>query len=241
MVLDKKCRDPNPKACKAAFALIHVTQTASVYLENVWGYVADRGLDDASSKPLNIAAGRGLLLESTSPSWLIGTSFQRCTLYQYNLNRASDVYIGLQQAESPYWQGNGTQQRAPAPWVANSSYGDPSFGLCTSHRYSNDNDRCYRAYGQRLVDSNNVVIHGSALWASYNAMNNNKWHGPNCDETSGVCQMNMVFISGALNISWYSISTKSTRNMMYDAGLDSGLNRRRQSGRRRSKEVGEGR
>ncbi|KAK3948216.1 hypothetical protein QBC32DRAFT_318027 [Pseudoneurospora amorphoporcata] len=65
------------------------------------------------------------------PIWLIGTSFQRCTLYRYNPNRASDVYIGL----------------------------------CASHRYSNDDDRWYCAYGQRLVDSKNLVIHGSALWA----------------------------------------------------------------------------
>ncbi|KAK1776911.1 hypothetical protein QBC45DRAFT_418270 [Copromyces sp. CBS 386.78] len=53
-------------------------------------------------------------------------------------------------------------------------------------------------------------------------MNDNKWCDPNRDETSGVCQMNMVFLNGALNITCYSISTRSTRDMIYDAGLDSG-------------------
>ncbi|KAH7633462.1 hypothetical protein B0T09DRAFT_333893 [Sordaria sp. MPI-SDFR-AT-0083] len=33
--IEKKCRDPNPKTCKAEFALMHITKTASVYVESV--------------------------------------------------------------------------------------------------------------------------------------------------------------------------------------------------------------
>lgn len=34
------CPDPDPVGCKAAFSLAHITETASVYLENAWGWVA---------------------------------------------------------------------------------------------------------------------------------------------------------------------------------------------------------
>lgn len=34
------CPDPDPVQCKAAFALLHVTETGSGYFDNIWGWVA---------------------------------------------------------------------------------------------------------------------------------------------------------------------------------------------------------
>jgi len=45
------CPDPDPAGCKAAFALAHITETASVYLESAWGWVA--GEHDTTHPPLN--------------------------------------------------------------------------------------------------------------------------------------------------------------------------------------------
>ena len=71
-----------------------------------------------------------MLVESTKATWLVGTAFEHNTLYQYNLNSAKNVYIGMQQSETPYWQGTGSASLAPAPWTAAGS--DPTFSNCGS-------------------------------------------------------------------------------------------------------------
>ena len=71
-----------------------------------------------------------MLVESTKATWLVGTAYEHNTLYQYNLNNAQNVYIGMQQSETPYWQGSGSASLAPAPWTAAGS--DPTFSNCGS-------------------------------------------------------------------------------------------------------------
>jgi glucan 1,3-beta-glucosidase len=71
-----------------------------------------------------------MLVEATKATWLVGTAFEHNTLYQYNLNNAQNVYIGMQQSEAPYWQGSGSASLAPAPWTAAGS--DPTFSNCGS-------------------------------------------------------------------------------------------------------------
>ncbi|KXX74005.1 Glucan 1,3-beta-glucosidase [Madurella mycetomatis] len=211
-LVSTQCSDPDPANCKAAFALLHLTPIASAYLEDVWGWVADHGLDpDLPAQ--NIAVGRGALVESTSPTWLVGTSFEHCVLYQYSLHGASNVYIGQHQTEAPYWQGLGTPQRAPAPWAVDSAYGDPSFDHCRD-----DDDQCYRAWGLHMADSDNVVIHGSAMWSFFNAMNDDLWSDPQCTLTGDICQTNMAFVQRARATWWFSVSSKSTENLVLDMG-----------------------
>ncbi|KAM0809029.1 putative Pectate lyase superfamily protein-domain-containing protein [Seiridium cardinale] len=207
------CTDTDTSSCKAAFALMHVSNTASLYAENVWGWVADHSLDGDQAQ--NIAVGRGALVESTQPTWLVGTSFEHCTLYQYSLNKASNVYIGLQQTEAPYWQGSDQPERAPSPWTPNSTYGDPTFSNCADQGAS-DNGQCYRAWGHHAVDSSAVVIHGSALWVFFNGMNDNMWKDADCENYGSICELNMIYISGANSTFMYSLSTKSTTNLIYD-------------------------
>lgn len=211
-LVSTQCGDPDSANCKAAFALLHLTPTASAYLEDVWGWVADHGLDpDLPAQ--NIAVGRGALVESTSPTWLVGTSFEHCVLYQYSLHGASNVYIGQHQTEAPYWQGLGTPQRAPAPWAVDPAYGDPSFDHCRD-----DDDQCYRAWGLHMADSDNVVIHGSAMWSFFNAMNDDLWSDPQCTLTGDICQTNMAFVQRARAMWWFSVSSKSTENLVLDMG-----------------------
>lgn len=140
----------------------------------------------------NIAVGRGALIQSTKPTWLVGTAFEHSVLYQYNLHRASNVYIGLQQTENPYWQGAGTPERAPAPWTSvtvppyphpgvalckprltrvivsvNPAFGDPDFSNCAA-QLASANDQCYRAWAVTSVNSSNIVTHGSAMvWQTH--------------------------------------------------------------------------
>ncbi|KAK3988327.1 glucan 1,3-beta-glucosidase [Cladorrhinum sp. PSN332] len=216
-----KCTSGDPSTCKAAFALLHLTKTASAYLEDVWGWVADHGLDPLGSTLMpaqTISVGRGALIESTSPTWLVGTSFEHCTLYQYALRNASNLYIASSQTESPYWQGKGTPARAPAPWDRNADYGDPTFTHCPT-----EDEQCYRAWGMHISRTRDTVLHGASLWVFFNKMNDNLWRDPQCLETGGVCQTNVAWVQGARRLFWYSLSTKSAANMVYGVGGGSGV------------------
>ncbi|KAH8200115.1 hypothetical protein TruAng_005736 [Truncatella angustata] len=207
------CTSSDTSNCRAAFALLHVTSTASLYAENLWGWVADHSLD--GDKAQNIAVGRGALIESTQPTWLVGSSFEHCALYQYSLSKASNVYIGLQQTEAPYWQGADQPNYAPAPWTPNAIYGDPDFSNCHGQNAA-ENGQCYRAWGHYAVNSSNVVIHGSALWVFFNGMNDNMWQDANCEKYGWTCELNMIYLDGANSTYMYSLSTKSTTNIIYD-------------------------
>lgn len=69
-----------------------------------------------------------------------------------------------------------------------------------------------------MVDSSEMVIHGSALWSFFNRMNNNAWQDAQCDRTSSICQLNMAFSERERSTFWYSLSSKSTTNLVYDNG-----------------------
>ncbi|KAL2125987.1 hypothetical protein VTI74DRAFT_2010 [Chaetomium olivicolor] len=214
-----RCGSSNLSACKAAFALMHITPSASAYLEDVWGWVADHSLDGPSTDPpQNIAVGRGALIENASPTWLVGTSFEHCVLYQYSLRNASNLYVGQHQTESPYWQGKGTAARAPAPWTIDAAYGDPAFSNCNDQQGQKDDDRCYRAWGVRLSHTRDVVVHGSAMWSFFNKMDDGVWSDPQCSAAGGICQTNMAWVEGARRTWWFSLSSKSTENLVVDAG-----------------------
>lgn len=176
----------------------------------------------------NIAVGRGLLVESSSPTWFAGSSFEHCVLYQYALHDASKVYMALQQTESPYWQGEGTPRRAPDPWKAITDIGDPTFDNC-DRQGEPGNDLCYRSWAVHLSGrSQNVVFHGSALWAFFNKMNDNSYEGAACDNTGGVCQFNAAYIEDAESTYWYSAATKAALNIIYDT-IGGGENRTTQA------------
>lgn len=62
-----------------------MTPDLTAYLENVWAWVSDHELDDPSEKQVNVYVARGILIESQW-AWLLGTSSEHPTLYQYQLS-----------------------------------------------------------------------------------------------------------------------------------------------------------
>lgn len=101
----------NCNACKAAFMHIHVTRTGSGYFENLWLWTADHAIDQAGGQ--SISTGRGMLVESTDPTWLVALGVEHNALYGYNVVNAKNVFFGLIQVESPYWQ---PAPGAPSGW-----------------------------------------------------------------------------------------------------------------------------
>lgn len=61
---------PNP-ACIGAFMLLKIGKTASLYLENVWAWTSDHGLDAPNFSQISLYTGRGIYTESTNgPVWM---------------------------------------------------------------------------------------------------------------------------------------------------------------------------
>jgi len=190
---------PSPN-CQGAFALLHLTASSSAYLENVWAWTSDHDLDGDHSQ-ISIYNARGILIESTQgPVWMYGTASEHNVMYQYNIADASNVFMGMIQTETPYYQ---TTPKAPLPFTVNAKYNDPDFAECASGSLT-----CAMAWGLHIVSSRNVYLYGAGL---YNFFLN---YDQTClkDES---CQDAMVKIQGDTSTLYvYNLNTKAAKSMV---------------------------
>lgn len=197
---------PANPACEGAFLLLHVTSEATIYLENNWFWVADHELDLSDHNQINIFNGRGVLVASEQgPVWMWGTSSEHSVLYNYQLANASNVYMGLIQTETPYYQSN---PDATGPFTSNAAYSDPDFSTCST-------SGCKKSWGLRVVNSNDVFVYGAGLYSFFD----------NYDQTclaTESCQENIVSLENS-NIQLFGLSTKASTNMVTVNGKSAAL------------------
>ncbi|EKM55463.1 glycoside hydrolase family 55 protein [Phanerochaete carnosa HHB-10118-sp] len=170
--------------CTAAYTTLHLTSGSNAYLEGSWLWVADHDMD-GSDEQLTIFAGRGLLSESQGPVWLVGTSVEHHTLYQYNLQNASDHYMGLIQTETPYYQ---PTPALPTPFSVNASLGDPDFPNQQS------------SWALVVQNSKNILVFGAGLYSFFQNF------GQACLNSSS-CQEQILNVDSTSTIWVYSLST----------------------------------
>ena len=207
--INTACESGNTAHCKAAFAMVHLTSSSSAYIENMWGWTADHSLERGGHQ--NIATGRGMLVEATKATWLTGTAFEHNTLYNYNLHNAKNVYAGMQQTETAYWQGAGSQQNAPAPWTANSQYGDPDFSWCGGGDQS-----CRMGLAQNIDGGSDLFLYGAAFWTFFHGEVSTCY---NCAAT--VCGANCItnqarVTNGPQDLYWYGVNSRAAQVMILD-------------------------
>ncbi|KAH7044590.1 beta-1,3-glucanase [Macrophomina phaseolina] len=189
--------DANPE-CEAAFLLFHATETASVYVENCWFWVADHELDLSDHNQIDIYNGRGVLIESKNPVWLWGTASEHNVLYNYQLKGAKNVFMGHIQTETPYYQSN---PDATKPFTVQTSWSDPDFSSASA-------DGGKKAWGLRIIDSEDVVIYGGGLYSFFEN------YGQECVSANN-CQNNMVSYEGTnSNVQLFGLSTKAAVSMV---------------------------
>lgn len=200
------CTDQDTSKCMAAFMVLHLTKSSSAYIENFWGWTADHNLDGG---PITIiSTGRGILVEATRGTWLTGTGSEHHWLYNYNFHKAQNVYAGLLQSESPYMQGKGATQTAPAPWTAESKFGDPDFSWCDAA-----DQKCRTSLATNVDGGSDILLYNSAAWAFFNG----PWDGTYSHQCEGSCQTNMMRVTNSPNnLVWYSINTRKTDVMVLD-------------------------
>ena len=206
---DHCAKNPNvtttadPK-CEGAFLLLHITQKATIYLENNWFWVADHELDLADHDQINIYNGRGVLIESTQHVWLYGTSSEHSQLYNYQVANAANIYMGIIQSETPYMQSN--PNALAGGFKPDSRYSDPDFSTCTT-------DVCKKAWGLRVVASSDILVYGAGLYSFFDN------YKQECLATES-CQENMVSIECSSAVTLWGLSTKASTNMVtVDGGV----------------------
>ena len=192
-------------ACIAASMLLHLTTTSSAYLENVWAWVADHDLDIPAQSQIDIYVARGILIESQGPTWMYGTASEHAVLYQYQTSGAKDLFMGMIQTETPYFQ-----RTPPAPEPFTSTLGkfanDPTFSHCAP-----GSQTCAMASGVRLVNSSNVYIYGAGLYVFFNS------YVQDCMHTVGEvgnCQDRMMEIIGSTGVWIFNLITKAAVEMV---------------------------
>lgn len=182
-------------ACIGAFMSFHVTKTASnLYVENSWIWVADHDVDDASLTQITIYAGRGLLVESTVGGiWLVGTSVEHHTLYEYQLVNTKNIMMGQIQTETAYYQPN---PDATIPFPTVTSLSDPTLAAGKD------------GWGVRIVDSSNIFVYGAGLYSFFNN------YDVNCSNQGNAtkCQSSIFSIESS-SVSVYNLNTVGSTSM----------------------------
>lgn len=204
------------KKCMAAFLLLHVTREATGYFENVWAWTADHDLDNPLNAkatesnegiPLNVLtdisiySGRGILIESGGPTWFYGSASEHSQLYQYQLNKASSIYMGHMQTETPYYQPN---PNALEPYKPGKFPSDPTFDNCA-------NDLCKGSWALRVSHSTNVFIYSAGF---YSFFQNNQL---GCASKES-CQLALIDTNFASSLWMYNIFTKGNIQIVSPQG-----------------------
>jgi glucan 1,3-beta-glucosidase len=191
-----KVKTTPKKECMAAFMLLHITTKGSAYLENTWFWTADHELDLDDHNQINVYTGRGVLIESQDAVWLWGTSSEHHQLYNYQVSSAKNVFMGLIQSETPYYQSN---PAALTPFTPQESWNDPDFANCTTAS-------CRKSWGLRVLKSSDVYVYGAGLYSFFEN------YAQSCLNSED-CQENMVEIDCS-DIKLYGLSTKASVNMV---------------------------
>ena len=198
----------NNQKCWAANMLLHITKSASgLYLENNWLWTADHDADDAGLTQISVYTARGLLIESTTGGiWLWGIGVEHCQRYQFNLVNTKNIFMGLPQSETPYYQPN---PNARLPFFKNVTLNDPDFDYyCPSGAPAN----CALAFGLRVSTSTNINVYGAGFYSFFN----NYAQACSAYGAQTKCQTNIVQYDSAStkSLGIYSLATVGSKSMV---------------------------
>ncbi|KAL8773344.1 MAG: hypothetical protein Q9209_001738 [Squamulea sp. 1 TL-2023] len=195
---------PIKEACIGAHTSMHVTPgVRGLYMENVWLWTADHDLDDTIFTNITVYAGRGLNMQADSNVWLVGTSVEHHSLYQYQLSNTRAIFMGQIQSETAYYQPN---PDASLPFAPVAELYDPQF----SSSCNNGSGQC-SGWGLRILDSQDIGVYGAGLYSFFNNYNNSCSFPNQLD-----CQKGILSIEGdsTQNIGIYNLNTVGASSMV---------------------------
>ncbi|KAG8986773.1 hypothetical protein FRB90_003794, partial [Tulasnella sp. 427] len=186
--------DHDVKTCTGAFLGLHITEKATAYLEGTWVWTADHDMEDPALRQIDVYTGRGILSESKNgPIWLIGTASEHASLVQYSFYNSKNVYAGLIQTETAYYQ---PKPPVPEPFKPSTVYHDPTFKNSTS------------GWGLHIASSQDVFVYGAGHYSFFQD------YSTDCLATVG-CQPYIVKVtSNSQDVYIYGLSTVGTTYML---------------------------
>ncbi|KAI5780044.1 pectate lyase superfamily protein-domain-containing protein [Geopyxis carbonaria] len=184
--------------CQAAFMLIHIGKTASVYMENVWAWTSDHNLDGPQYDQISVYNARGIYSESTvGPVWMYATASEHNVLYQIQFQNTKNVFVGMFQSETPYFQSNPT---AKVPFTSLSAWNDPDYSACTT-------TSCAKSWALRIINSSNILIYGAGLYSFFEN------YAQTCIDSQS-CQDAITDIRGSSAVNIFNLNTVATANLI---------------------------
>ncbi|KAJ4177603.1 hypothetical protein NW755_013757 [Fusarium falciforme] len=154
--------------------MLHITPKASAYLENIWVWAADHDIDDKKQASIN-----------------------------YQLSGPENVFLGLIQTESPYYQ---PHPASPVPFgeQLGAFADDPIFDDCRQ-----DSRSCRLSWAARVIDSKTIYILGTGMYSWFQE------HDGKCiDNGKGDCQDKVFYTEQTSDIWVYSLVTAGAVEMI---------------------------
>ncbi|KAI8211142.1 hypothetical protein K4K52_011113 [Colletotrichum sp. SAR 10_76] len=170
--------------CSAASLMMRLTSLASGYFENVWLWGADHMIDDPllddaanDMEQCSIYIARGFLIESTHATWLYATASEHSVFYQYNFHGAANIFAGMLQTESPYFQ---PTPPPPAPFeaVVGDFPGDPDYACAADDEF----DGCDESWSTIITGSQNIFIAAAGIYTWFSTYAQTCIDGQECQK-----------------------------------------------------------
>jgi len=105
--------DVHAQLFSAVHTGVHVTGAGGGLFTNMWIWGADHNLTDNSPMAPSLSAETkwlgarsGIRIDSSGPTWLVGSASEHHRYVMYNLSGAADVTLLESQTEHPYWNRN---------------------------------------------------------------------------------------------------------------------------------------
>ncbi|KAG8911888.1 hypothetical protein FRC00_005638, partial [Tulasnella sp. 408] len=184
------------KPCFGAFIGLHIKEKATAYLEGTWVWTADHDLEDQQQRQIDVYTGRGILCESQNgPVWFIGTASEHASLVQYSFYKTKNVYAGLIQTETAYYQPN---PPVPEPFKRTDTYHDPTFNNGPS------------GWGLHIAKSEDIYVYGAGHYSFFQN------YSTDCVAADRVnCQQSIVKVkSDSKDVYVYGLGTVGTEYML---------------------------
>ncbi|KAF2434278.1 pectin lyase-like protein [Tothia fuscella] len=220
---DSNCHQYGKQAverCMASTMMLHVTSSASVYMENMWFWVAAHWLRHADSSAdhdvesklqtrINVYGARGVLIESQGPSWVHSASNEHSTLYNWQLSGAKNVYLRHIQSETPYFQAGQLESRKPYPPDTRFP-NDPEFPDCKNK--AEGFDTCRESWALRIIKSSNVYLYGGGFYSFFQD------YQDNCAKFGKTCEDKLIDTDFSEHIWLYNLYTVGAKEVISPQG-----------------------
>jgi glucan 1,3-beta-glucosidase len=120
--------------------------------------------------------------------------------------KANNVFLGLQQGESAYYQGTGNTLLPPAPWASSLLPSDPDFSWCAA-----GDAVCRMSIYQIITSSSNINVYSGGFW--------NFVSGPSRTFCASDCQDNAALYDNNPKLFSFGISTINSRTLILESGV----------------------